>query len=334
MIHRPSPRVTILGAGAVGLPLAAYLAKQGREVQVARTRAEIDPEPSLAVAVSEAGQKRISAQIPSGSLATLPSLDGIVVVAVKSYVNAAIAAALQRKAFTGPIVILQNGLGVEQPFVAAGFTSIFRGVLYMTSQLAASSPAGIEVDFRAIASSPIGVVLGSEADLTACVQALSTPAFPFHAETEIQRAAWKKTIINAVFNSLCTLLEIDNGIFARDPAAAQLAREVVHECLAVATRRGIALTEAEVLEQIMKISRGSGGVLISTLQDVRAGRPTEIDSLNLEIARLASALNPPASVPKTELLGRLVLQKSLRRGGPARSSEECAASLAPGDTPT
>ena len=309
--------MTILGGGAVGLPLAACLAERGREVQVVRTRAETAPEPWLHAIVRAAGRERIFAQIPSCSLAARPRLDDLVVVAVKSYANAAIAAALREKRFEGTIVILQNGLGVEQPFLDAGFTRVLRGVLYMTSQIASSSPEKMEVDFRAIASSPIGVVRGSEADLAECVQALSTSAFPFHAEAEIQRAAWKKTIINAVFNSLCPLLEADNGIFAREPAAEDLAREIICECLAAAAGCGIVLTEVDVIEQVLKISRGSDGVLISTLQDIRAGRPTEIEALNLEIARIASTLNPPLSLPKTELLGKLVREKSralLRNG--------------------
>ena len=40
--------------------------------------------------------------------------------------------------------------------------------------------------------------------------------FPFRTEEQIERKVWKKAILNAVFNSICPLLGIDNGIFVCD----------------------------------------------------------------------------------------------------------------------
>ena len=75
-------------------------------------------------------------------------------------------------------------------------------------------------------------------------------------------------------------------------------------------RLNVGLSEAEVMKQIMVISTGSKQ-LISTLQDIRNGRQTEIESLNLEIARLAASLQPPLYLPQTELLGKMILAKSV-----------------------
>jgi 2-dehydropantoate 2-reductase len=108
---------------------------------------------------------------------------------------------------------------------------------------------------------------------------------------------------------LCHLLDADNGIFTRSEAAANLGRLIVRECVALARVHGAALTEAEVMEQLMNISRGSDGALISTLQGIRAGRPTEIEFLNLAIAKLASSLPPSCELVRTEFLGQLVLGK-------------------------
>jgi 2-dehydropantoate 2-reductase len=147
------------------------------------------------------------------------------------------------------------------------------------------------------------------------VDSLHTEGFPFHAQPQIETEVWKKAIINAVFNSVCPLLEADNGIFQRDPACAGLAREIVRECLGVARGLGLELGEAQVMEQLLVISKKSDGQQISTLQDLNHGRLTEIESLNLEIARLAARLEPPVPVHKTRLLGEMVRLKSeLRRG--------------------
>jgi 2-dehydropantoate 2-reductase len=67
------------------------------------------------------------------------------------------------------------------------------------------------------------------------------------------------------------------------------------------------------MEQIMRISRASDGQLISTLQDIRTGRKTEIEFLNLEIARVAASMQPKLYLPRIELLGKMILAKSLQQ---------------------
>jgi len=47
----------------------------------------------------------------------LSKIDGVVVITSKSYANRAIASELLNKRCAGPIVITQNGLGVEDPFL-------------------------------------------------------------------------------------------------------------------------------------------------------------------------------------------------------------------------
>lgn len=58
---------------------------------------------------------------------------------------------------------------------------------------------------------------------------------------------------------------------------------------------------------LLLISRSSDGNFISTLQDIRSRRPTEIATLNLGIAGMASTED---LVIQTNLLGRLILLKS------------------------
>jgi len=62
-----------------------------------------------------------------------------------------------------------------------------------------------------------------------------------------------------------------------------------------------------VMDNLLLISRASDGQLISTLQDIRNHRPTEIATLNLAIAGMAST---EQAVIQTRLLGQLILLKS------------------------
>jgi 2-dehydropantoate 2-reductase len=297
--------IFIVGSGAVGFPLAAYLANAGRSVVAVRTSRNDVPKSTIKVTVQN-GEDLITSSIETVSLSNLANLDGIVVIATKSYINQTIVTELKERRANGPLVIMQNGVGVEKPFLAAGFNAICRCVLYVTSQ----PSSDYHFSFRPITASPIGIIQGSQADLNACVEQLTTGEFPFRTEANIQREIWKKAIINSVFNSVCPLLEVDNGVFVRDEPTANLARQLVQECITLTERLNVGLSENEVIQQIMLISKGSKQ-LISTLQDIKNGRQTEIESLNLEIARLAASQEPPLHLPRTELLGKMILAKSV-----------------------
>jgi 2-dehydropantoate 2-reductase len=297
--------IYILGSGAVGFPLAAYLTNAGRNVVAVRTSRNDVPKSTTNVTVQD-GINRVTVPIETISLSNLTRLDGTVVITTKSYTNPAIADLLKERKATGPLVIMQNGVGIERPFRDAGFAAVCRCVLYLTSQ----PTSEFEFSFHPITASPIGIIEGLEAELAKCVEQLNTEAFPFRPEANIQKEIWKKAIINSVFNSLCPLLDVDNNVFVRDEATAHLARQLVKECITLTDRLNIGLSETEIMQQIIRISTGSKQ-LISTLQDIRNGRRTEIESLNLEIARQAASLQPPLHLPQTELLGKIVLAKSV-----------------------
>lgn len=300
------PKVAyVLGSGAVGMALTACLVSDGRRAVAVRVRNNEAIEETVSVSLHY-GADRIVVPVETVGLSKLTSLDGIVAVTAKSYANRAIALALKNTAIRGPLVVMQNGVDVEKPFLEAQLPEIYRCVLYLTSQGTSDN----EFEFHSIKSSPIGTVKGDEAGLDSTVMALTTNRLPFHPETNIQREIWKKAIINAVFNSICPLLDADNGIFVHDQAVAELAKDVVTECLALTDRLKLGLTRAELVEQIMQISKSSDGQLISTLQDIRSGRETEIEFLNLGMARTAAAQHPRIDLPKTELLGRMTLAKS------------------------
>jgi len=300
--------IYVLGAGAIGFPLAAHLTHAGKTAVAVRTSRDDVPKGTSNVTVYT-GANSISLPVETISLSKLTKLEGTIVITTKSYTNTAIAQELKDKAAASPIVIMQNGIGVEKPFLDAGFSQIYRCILYVTSQ----ATNGSIFTFRPVTASPIGIVIGHESGLRQCIDDLNTDGFPFRAEANIQREIWKKAIINTVFNSICPLLDVDNGVFVRDAVTADLAREVVRECVMLMERLDIGLSEHELMDQIRLISQRSDGQLISTLQDLRSGRPTEIAFLNLEIARVAAALQPSLQLPRVEFLGNMIVAKSLQQ---------------------
>lgn len=286
------------------MALAVHLINSGREVRLVRTSGvegfEMNPE----VIVEDRGTT-FAAKVPCIQIKELIETTGLLIITAKAFANAEISKALLKSRAKGPIVLLQNGLGVERPFIEAGFSDIYRAVIYVTAVRIGET----RVSFHALKTSLIGVVKGTTDCLRKIVSSLTTTPFRFEKADTIETAVWKKAVVNCAFNSLCPLLDADNGIFARDDEALSLARGVVRECLRVAERVGISLDEASIIDQILQISSGSSH-LISTLQDIRKGRLTEIQYLNLEVARIAASLDPSIEVPRTKMLGKLIALKS------------------------
>ncbi|WP_298709442.1 ketopantoate reductase family protein [Chitinophaga sp.] len=295
----------IIGAGAIGQVLAAALTLHGREVVLLRgsTLHQATTVRPIHVTTPETA---FQAAVRFDSPQQFPALEGPVILTNKSFGNAALAGQLKGKTGHWPLVLLQNGLEVEQPFLEMGFPSVYRCVLFATSQFAEDG----SLRFKPVAPSPIGVMKGDAEVLPELAGRISTPLFPFRAETNIQPVIWKKAIANCVFNSICPLLETDNGIFHRNAEVMDLARQVIAECLDIAKSKGVELELGEVEESVLMISRMSDGQLISTYQDILQKRPTEIDTLNLAVARMAQEMGLANAIPRTRLLGELTKMKS------------------------
>jgi len=297
------PHIYVIGAGAIGIPLAVNLNLAGKRVTVLRSSSTEHSRSTTEMSVTGVDGARRTARLEMVSLAKLRSLEeGVFAITAKATGNLRIADELARLKATGPVVILQNGVGVETPFLEAGFPDVFRCVLYATGQRDGES----SVQFRPVAASPIGRIQGEPGKLSEVVGALNSDGFQFRAEELLEEEIWRKAIMNAVFNTVCPLLDVDNGIFIRDSRATKIATEIIRECIAVAAGLGMDFREEALIEQLMMISKRSDGQLISTLQDLRRGNETEIEFLNLAIAKVAAGLTPPVGVGRTQVLGELI----------------------------
>lgn len=301
--------IYILGAGSVGMSLAVHLTNSGRKVTAVRTSTHDLDLQAVEVTINGSNGRTFKTSVETVSLAKLNRIAGTIVISAKTYANEMIASRLREMEILAPIIIMQNGIGVENPYLSLETLRIYRCILYVTGQQIKNNT----YTFAPIAASPIGVVRGDEKELELLVNLLNTEEFPFLMQAGIQQEVWKKAIINSVFNSICPLLEIDNGIFIRDEGVARLAREVVDECITVMKGMGYSLNAEEIMKQIFTISKGSDGNLISTLQDINNGRETEIDHFNLEIARIGETMVPKVEVSITRVLGEMVKMKSMLR---------------------
>ena len=298
--------IYIIGAGAIGKVLAVFLKVNNANVTLLRGSVDNKSSTKETIRVVLPDRTELEAEIEVSTLSNFSELDGIIVLTTKSYGNENIAQALKGKVNNSPIVILQNGLGVEEVFNSDNFTEVFRCVLFATSQNISEN----KLSFKPVSVSPIGIIKGTNATLNKVVELISSSNFQFKAESDIQPVIWKKAIVNSVFNSICPLLEIDNGIFYRDEGVLEIAKRIIRECVLISIANGVSLSVDQVIESLVLISKASDGQFISTLQDIRKKRKTEIETLNFEIVRIAATLGKENLVTETKLLGELIKIKS------------------------
>ena len=295
--------IYIIGSGAIGKALAVFLKKQNKQVQL--VRGSVDNLLSTETEITVVGKDvTITESILTTTFSNLKDINGIVLVTTKTFANEKIAEKLRGIHGHYKMVLLQNGLNIETPF--NDFGKVYRCVLLSTSQVTGEN----EVSFKTVAASPIGNLDGLNEGLHVVIELINTPQFQLREETSILKFVWNKTVANCVCNTICPLLEIDNGIFHRNLEAKSLAVEIIEECVMMTETQGVILDAKEILGNLLLISQKSDGQLISTYMDILNHRPTEIDSLNLEIARIAHEIGRPELVKKTRFLGQLIALKS------------------------
>src|SRR6266852_2109803 len=109
--------VYIIGAGAIGKVLAVCLSNDGKKVILLRGSVDNGETYRENINVTLPSQEISEAEVTIDTLGNYRSLEGLVVLCNKSYGNAALADALKHKIGYSPVVLLQNGLGVEQAFM-------------------------------------------------------------------------------------------------------------------------------------------------------------------------------------------------------------------------
>ena len=291
--------IYVIGAGAIGKGLAVLLQKHKRKVTLVRGRID-DLIPQKRTITVDTGKILITEDIPICGLSNISPENGILVITSKAHGNLQLSLKLSDKAASLPIVLLQNGISNEEPFLNAGFKNIFRCILFTSSQIVQED----HISLRSVAPSPVGTIISLNHELSKVVETLDLPEFHFAISNEIQPVIWEKVIINAAYNSICPLVNADNGVFKRDDNMLALAKSIILEGTQLASAFEVNLDREKIEKKLLMMSELSDGQLISTLQDLNAARETEIDQMNLALAKMA--YDKGMQVPLIESLGKLV----------------------------
>ena len=186
---------------------------------------------------------------------------------------------------TGVIVYLGNGLGVverlarEVPgrIVAASST---HGAMRGEGSTSTWTGRG-EV---ALGAWPQGAPLESLDALTTC---FNTAGLSARRVDDARRQIWTKAMLNIAINPLCALAGVRNGEMLHTPLF-DAAVGLLMEAELVGRRQGVNLPSMdELVTTLVDVLDATAENRCSMLEDVRAGRQTEIDALNGHIVNLA-----------------------------------------------
>ena len=298
-------RLGIVGAGAIGLTLGASLA-QAHDVVVLARRPEIAAlleRDGISVLRDDAtNYVRVRATTDPRDFADRDA----VLVAVKSYATAGALAPLRGVLAPHALVAsIQNG--IDNVAAAREVLPDARIVGGSTTQGAIAEGHGrvrpINRGMTVFARSD-GTLPTSD-DVAAAFAAAGLDA---RVEDDVDTLLWSKLVMNAAINPVGALTGRANGEVVSDPDLAPLARALAAEAVLVATAEGVVL--GDPWEAIEAAGRATAANRNSMLQDLDAGRPTEIDAISGAIVRRAHARQ--IAVPLTETVLRLVRARERR----------------------
>ena len=203
----------------------------------------------------------------------------------------------------GFVCTLSNGLGHEERLVHA-FGA--HRVLAATTTHGAYRPQAGTVHWAGKGKISIGpfVYQHSEESVRELIEVLHDANLNPHWFADGAVLLWNKMLLNIAINPLAGLLGKENGALL-EPALFEASVSVMLEGAKVARMEGVKLENDEALvDRLRTVLEQTRANYCSMLQDIRAGRETEVESLNGEICRRGEILGIPT--PLNEMLASVI----------------------------
>ena len=297
-------RALVYGGGAVGLGLASCLLKSGLHLDIiARENTVLSLRKDGLVRMGIFGEYHAG---PSafGCCASLDELDEqnfeYILLCTKSFDSFEAAKDLceHKSLFSKQtkIVLFQNGWGN-----AEAFTSFFDRCTVYTARVITGFQRhrSNEVEITVHADSiHIGSLFGAGLPAVRILaEAINKGGIPCETTSRIGKDIWAKMLYNCALNPLGAILDVPYGKLAEHESTRAIMDSIVGEVFAVMTEAGYE-THWESAKDFLEVFYGklvpdTSEHKSSTLQDIVARKPTEIDALNGAVIRLAETFAIP-----------------------------------------
>ena len=293
--------VLIVGAGAVGGFFGAHLAKTHRNVSFLLR-------PRSLQAVRERG---LTLRSPAGTFTVRPQAAAdprelpppdLIILSNKAYDLPEVLAQIEPVLTERTVMLtLQNGVDIEDQIIRRTERDcVVGGVAFIYSKIV--EPGVVEHYKRGAVT--IGELMGHRSERVQQIHELFTQAgVPCRVSEDIRRAKWEKMCWNCVFNPLTVVINDQVAKALESPEMLEVIRGVVGEVAAVAAGLKVPLSE-DIADKVLQWSQEIRDIHTSMYDDWKAGRPTEIDSLNGFIVKRGRELGVPT--PLNEALAAMV----------------------------
>lgn len=134
--------------------------------------------------------------------------------------------------------------------------------------------------------------------------ALETAGLSPKWSSDIQSVIWRKLLINVAINPVCAIAGVRNGALAQVPELWRQSIAAMREAELVARAAGIDMGDGDIEDYLREVVKATSDNRVSMLQDLMAGRRTEIDSLCGEVVAKGDEFGVPT--PRNEMLLALV----------------------------
>lgn len=293
-----SMKIGIVGAGAMGSLFAYFMQKAGTDAIIVEKDAAVVNAMKKGFRVSLSGSWHgVSAAIGSDP-ELLDSCD-FVFLFVKSHATLDAVSQIGPHIGGSTVISLQNGLGNVDILLKSIPAD---QVVYGTTTYGAAKTGPDEIVFGGEGITVIGGRDGNRVKSVADL--LGMTGMRVQVTDDPDKALWEKAIVNAGINPIGALLAISNGRIIEHPELRLLLERIVQESSAVAEAAGISVDADAMVKSAEEVCRKTSRNLCSMLQDLRAGRRTEIDSITGEIIQAGAMYG--ISTPYNETLFMLV----------------------------
>ena len=306
-------RYAIYGAGSLGTVLGAFITRNGGTIDlINRNRAHVD-------ALREKGARitgTVEMTVPVTAL-TPDEMTGrydVILLLTKQLHNPEVVTMLRdHLAEDGVLVTLQNGL--PEPGIAEiiGENRTMGCVVEWGAGLTAPGVCTLTSEPDSL-SFHMGRMEGISDAQYQTVKALLEKMCPVHEEKNLLGARWSKLLINATFSGLGTVVGGAFGDVSENADARKVAIRCMKECIDVGHAAGVTFAPVQG-KDITKLFYYKGsfkrmiatllipiamkkhrGIVPSMLQDIRAGKPCEVDAINGVVCGYGRKLGVPTPI--------------------------------------
>ncbi len=287
-------KYAILGAGAMGSLIGAFLVKSGQDVVLVDPYKEhMDKIKSEGLKMTLGEKTEIIKMNAVTSAAEAGIVDVVIVLVKGMFTETALRSA---SSLFGPdtyVCTLQNGLGNTDIIeTVISKEKIMQGVMKIASTL--KGPGEIASNISGDTAVFLGPLVAGDGAAKKAQQIVSdfcAGGLKAEYSDNVDYYIWSKAVNNIALNAACAVMHLRIREFFNHPEGKRLTAETVKEVAAVAKAKGINLDADKVLASIESgtVPR-IGEHYPSTAQDMASKKRTEIDFLNGAIARYGKEL--------------------------------------------